>query len=308
MDGTPLPFGAILPSVPLQTSDGSRAVVLLQGAHVVSWCPAGLGEQLYLSPKSKFQAGSAVRGGVPVIFPQFAERGPGVRHGFARTQVWQVVEQAVKQAVERLSGGERAQVVLQLDNTPETYALWPHPFTLRLTVWIQGPVLGMRLSVRNPGSAPFEFSSALHTYLAVPDLRRGRVTGLEGVAHWDSARSNAGQVHQAPLSGISGEIDRIYWQVPGALELAVDEPERGDGAGSGSSNQARTCARALRLEQQGFEDAVVWNPGPDKCARLSDMPTDGYLQMLCIEAAQVGRLVRLAPGGEWVGQQVLRVE
>lgn len=244
-----------------------------------------MGEQLYLSPKSRFQAGSAVRGGVPVIFPQFAERGPGVRHGFARTQAWQVVEVD--------SGGEQAQAVLRLESSPETRALWPHDFTLELRARIRGTELGLALSVRNRGTEPFEFSSALHTYLAVSDLAGARVMGLEGTEFWDSARGEAGQPHAAPL-GVAGELDRIYWRVPGALELR-------DGA---SAAQSRT----LRIEQSGFEDTVVWNPGPDKCAALNDMPADGYLQMLCIEAAQVGRLVRLAPGGEWVGQQVLRVE
>ena len=277
-----------LPSVTLTTADSSRAVVLLHGGHVVSWCPSGRGEQLYLSPKSKFQAGSAVRGGVPVIFPQFAERGPGVRHGFARTQEWRVVE------VE--SGSDRAHAVLQLDSTAATRALWPHDFALELRVQIQGTELELTLSCRNPGTEALEFSSALHTYLAVSDVRHACVSGLQGLEFWDSVRGEPGQVHSAPLR-ITGEVDRIYAGVSGAIELVEGKVE--DRRGSQT--------RSLRLEQQGFEDAVVWNPGPEKCASLGDMPADGFLRMLCIEAAQVGRLVTLAPGEEWQGRQILRV-
>jgi len=57
------------------------------------------------------------------------------------------------------------------------------------------------------------------------------------------------------------------------------------------------------IQQQGFEDAVVWNPGAAKCAALADTPADGYQHFLCIEAAQIERPVQLAPGDSWVGRQ-----
>ena len=63
------------PAVALQSSDGARATILLHGAHLVSWVPAGGQEQIYLSPTSAYGEGQAVRGGVPVIFPQFSTRG-----------------------------------------------------------------------------------------------------------------------------------------------------------------------------------------------------------------------------------------
>ena len=80
-----------LDALELIAPDGARAVVALHGAHVLSWTPAGAPEQLYLSPKSEFTAGQAIRGGVPVCFPQFAARGPLPKHGFARTRPWQLV-------------------------------------------------------------------------------------------------------------------------------------------------------------------------------------------------------------------------
>src|SRR6185295_5784580 len=80
------------PAIALQTPDGARATVLLHGAHVVSWQPAGRGEMLYLSPKAVAGDGRAVRGGIPVIFPQFERRGPLPRHGFARNRAWQLID------------------------------------------------------------------------------------------------------------------------------------------------------------------------------------------------------------------------
>ena len=226
-----------------------------------------------------------MRGGIPVIFPQFAERGPGVRHGFARTREWRLVEV--------VSGADRAYAVLQLDSSEETRVLWPHDFELKLRVQIEGTELLLALSCRNRGGEAFEFTAALHTYLAILNLERARVLGLEGLGYCDSARMADGQTHEEPLV-ITGEVDRIYGLVRRPLEL--------------SDGKDAHPARRLRIDQSGFEDAVIWNPGSEKCAALSDMPPGGFLNMLCIEAAQVGRPVHLGPGEEWQGRQVLRVE
>jgi hypothetical protein len=49
-------------------------------------------ERLFMSRLSALDGSRAIRGGVPVIFPQFAERGPGMRHGFARVSTWRVLD------------------------------------------------------------------------------------------------------------------------------------------------------------------------------------------------------------------------
>ena len=56
-----------------------------------------------------------------------------------------------------------------------------------------------------------------------------------------------------------------------------------------------------------WAQTVVWNPGADKCATLTDMPPQGWRQMLCVEAAQVYTPIRIAPGDFWQGAQRLRV-
>ena len=76
------------PAMHLRAPDGAQATVLLHGAHTVSWIPAGDQERLYLSPLAVAGPGQSVRGGVPVIFPQFNAQGPLPRHGFARDRAW----------------------------------------------------------------------------------------------------------------------------------------------------------------------------------------------------------------------------
>jgi glucose-6-phosphate 1-epimerase len=55
----------------------------------------------------------------------------------------------------------------------------------------------------------------------------------------------------------------------------------------------------------GFEDVVVWNPWSERAAALPDLPDDDWRRMLCIEAARIGRPIRLAPGAHWQGSQTL---
>ncbi len=57
------------------------------------------------------------------------------------------------------------------------------------------------------------------------------------------------------------------------------------------------------MTQRGFDDVVVWNPGPAKAARLGDMPPEDWTRMLCIEAGAIAQPVQLAPGKTWIGVQ-----
>jgi glucose-6-phosphate 1-epimerase len=273
------------PAIDLLTPAGDRATVLLDGAHVVSWIPAGGRERLYLSERSAYGAGAAVRGGVPVIFPQFNQRGPDFslpKHGFARTRRW-------KQAQENGSGAQdAASVALQLVDDAETRDLWPHRFHLTLIVSLGSHRLDLALRVDNPGRAPLAFTAALHTYLAVSDIARATVRGLQGVRYLDTV-SNVGSVGADPDLTFERETDRIYYEVPGPLTLL--SPDDG----------------VLEVAMEGFRDAVVWNPWRDLGAALPDMPADGYRRMLCIEAAAIDKPVRLDAGQSWLGRQTLTV-
>ena len=75
----------------LTSTDGAQAIVTLYGAHLVSWKSMDGKERLFCSTRSSLDGSRAIRGGVPVIFPQFAERGSGMRHGFARVCPWRLV-------------------------------------------------------------------------------------------------------------------------------------------------------------------------------------------------------------------------
>ncbi len=60
------------PALSLRAPDGATCLISLLGGQILSWVPAGGAERLYLSPSARFDGTSALRGGIPVIFPQFA--------------------------------------------------------------------------------------------------------------------------------------------------------------------------------------------------------------------------------------------
>jgi glucose-6-phosphate 1-epimerase len=268
-------------AIQLVAPDGARATVLLHGGHLVSWQPAGAEEQLYMSPKSVFASGQAIRGGVPVIFPQFGARGPLQRHGFARTKPWALVMAE--------QGKDDALAVLRLCDDAATRMFWPHAFELELSVRISGREIQIELACENKGEEAFEFTSALHSYLRVTDIDSTSLQGLTAMRYWDSV-DEMEKVQRVDLLLPGGDLDRIYHRVRESMTL---------------KERLATSERRLQIAQQGFEDAVVWNPGAEKCAALADMPADGYKHMLCVEAAAIEAPLRLAAGESWAGMQTL---
>jgi glucose-6-phosphate 1-epimerase len=267
-----------LPAVRLEAPDRASAVVTHHGAHVVSWrTPDGV-EQLYLSERSGFAPGKAIRGGIPVIFPQFATLGPLPRHGFARTAAWEAIGSAAPLG---------AAAAFRLAATPATRALWPHDFEATVVVTLGAARLDVALQVANRGGARFAFSAALHTYLRVADIAAVRVTGLAGCGYRDQAANGRECLQDGAPVAIDGEVDRIYRTVASPLRVLTGD-------------------RSVEVTAEGFSDVVLWNPGPEKCAQLDDMPPDGFRRMLCVEAAVVERPVVLVPGERWSGRQSLR--
>lgn len=268
----------MLPAIRLVTAHGARAEVFSYGAQVTSWMPADGVERLFLSPRSLFRAGASIRGGIPVVFPQFSNQGPLPKHGFVRTTTWDVVD------VGAADGGMRA--LFRTSSSSATEALWPHAFVAEVDVRLTDDSLSVELAVTNPGAAPIEFTCALHTYLRVDDVHTVVVRGLGGLRYLDAAGGRVERRQDADDVTIAGEVDRIYYDAKRPVEVV--EP-----------------ARTTRVTMRGFTDVVVWNPGATLTASLADMEPDGYLRMLCVEAAAVGTPVVLPPGERWSGAQVL---
>ncbi len=265
------------------TTPLARAVVCLQGAHVLEFQPTGQPPILFLSAASAFSPGKAIRGGVPVIFPWFGPRDgvPGApMHGFARTSEWEL------ETVDSDRG--LVTIVLRLSASEMTRAQWPHEFMLRHRITI-GDRLTMDLEVENAGVEPFDFEEALHTYLGVEDVREVAVNGLSGVDYVDKTEALARKTEGSEPIKIIGETDRVYLHTTSTCEVA--DP---------------LLHRRLIVEKSGSHTTVVWNPWIAKARAMADFGEDEWPRMICIETANAGdNAITLHPGEKHVMRAVI---
>ncbi len=150
-----------------QFRDTSCSVNLF-GATVVSWIVDGA-ENIFVSSKAKTDGSKAIRGGVPVCFPQFGPWEFGAQHGFARDSAdWKAADGGV--TVDPKSGD--ASVTLVLTDSDATRAKWNHGFRFTYTITLKPRELRFGVSVANTGESTWDFTLALHTYFKVPDVTK----------------------------------------------------------------------------------------------------------------------------------------
>lgn len=249
------------------------------GAQVLSWQARGQ-ERMFLSERAVLDGSAAIRGGVPVCFPQFNQRGPLPKHGLARRTRWQWLGAQMQ--------GDAITARWLWNASAPLHADFPHGLRTELVVTLSPDTLRIALSATNTGSTACAFTGALHTYLAVQGADMAALHGLDGVALWDAVKSFSPAVQQGAVA-LGEEIDRVYARVDHPLEL-------------------RDAAGTLRISQDtAWPETVVWNPGPALCTTLPDMQAADWMHMLCVEAAAINQPVALHPGQQWQGAQILQV-
>jgi glucose-6-phosphate 1-epimerase len=263
--------------ISLRHPSGATAQIQEYGAHVTSWRTADDVERLFLSERAEFKPGVAIRGGVPIIFPQFAALGPLPKHGFARTLSWHAESNSQDAAAFSLVASDA------------TMNIWPYRFAARYQVALQENALQLQLSIHNTDKSLFAFTAALHTYLRVQDIAQVSLQGLQGCRYRDTAHGGIENVETNPDVRFIGEVDRIY--VSTSRPIQVRQSNR----------------RPLQCDAQGFTDTVIWNPGAELSRKLADMQDEGYRNMVCVEAAAIATPVVLQPGEAWRGLQRLQL-
>jgi len=256
------------------TNTYGRIAVSEFGGQLLSWQTADGVEQLYTPEVLRIHPGRALRGGVPVCFPQFSGRGGLPKHGLVRTRPWQ------------LRGKSDSALILAITDDEQTRALWPYAFELIQTIVLDRDRLSITLDFHNRSPLPLVFTAALHTYLHVADVTRCVLEGLDAHDYEDAADQGRFKVQQGGLR-IDGEVDRVFADAPRELLLQRDGmPD-------------------LRITQAGFKDTVIWCPGPAIAATFTDMPAEDWRRMLCVEAAAAAQPVTVLAGGHWQGWQAL---
>ncbi|CAM8940804.1 unnamed protein product [Rhodiola kirilowii] len=275
-----------LDKVVLRESRRHSAEVYLYGGQVTSWKNEHGEELLFMSNKAMFKPPNAIRGGIPICFPQFGGLGTLEQHGFARKRMWSIDPDPPPLLT---SSSNKAFVDLLLKHSEEDAKFWPHRYEIRLRVCLSpGGDLLLTTRVRNTNldGKPFTFTFAYHSYFFVTDISEVRVEGLETLDYLDNLQNRERFTEQGDAIVFESEIDKVYINTP--TKIAILDHER---------------KRTYVIRKDGLPDAVVWNPWDKKSKAIPDLADDEYKHMLCVEAACVETPVTLKPGEEWKGRQ-----
>jgi len=252
---------------------------------VTSWKSTGNDEVLFISTKSRWEEGHAIRGGIPICFPWF--RGKlhdphAPAHGFVRTKMWQL------ESIIQNENGVAVTMFTQSDEHTRKWWLGEFRLVHRVTF---GSELRLELVCMNTGTTPFCFEEALHTYNRIVNIQDTRVQGLDSVTYLDNTESNK----EKPQRGdaiIASPTDRAYCNTQNEVDL-LDLKK----------------TRRIRLRKEHSLNTVVWNPWSEGAARLQDLGDGEWRQFLCVEASNIlDARINLAPGQEHRMAAVLTVE
>lgn len=263
-----------LPRISVETGL-CRAEVYLYGAQVTSWKPAGSDEVIFVSEKSHWESGKAIRGGIPVCFPWFRAKPDDAQaptHGFVRTEEWELKSI-------RLEADDSVSVLMSTESDEESRRWWPHEFRLEYLIRM-GERLELELTMENKGRSEMQFQEALHTYFSVGDVTKASVRGLDGVRFLDNRDGNKEKVQQGDLV-LTTQMDNAYLDAVGSVEI-VDA----------------SLGRRLVTGKSGSVSTIVWNPWSDGAAKLADLGDEEWRGMLCVEGGNVlGQAVTVEGGG-----------
>ncbi|WP_028116861.1 hypothetical protein [Ferrimonas senticii] len=196
------------------------------GGQLLQWHHQGR-PILWLSELADLTGNSPIRGGVPISFPWFAEQFPPAaktlpKHGFARTQQWQLLKQ------------QSHSLTLQLTDNSTTLALWPHRFALTLKIQLSGSELDLCLTIANTDDQPWQCGAALHSYFACDNAAAVEVAELTGRDYFNSLQQ--GRQQQFHSDCLPNPIDAI---VPNLMQIKT---------------------LGLNISHQGNDSTVIWNP------------------------------------------------
>ena len=254
------------------------AKVSLHGGQVLQWQPKDHQEVFWLSDKASYQAGKAIRGGIPLCWPWFGANptnDKACNHGFARTSNWAI------EHIDLSAKGATITLVLSGENKHED---WPFAFSIKQTLFF-GSTFSQSLAMTNlSDNEDVSYSAALHSYFLVSSPQNTYVDDLSDVQYEDKLLPASKQALTTPLKdslkNCVGPLDRIY-QSNKKLCL-VD----------------KGLNRTIEISTKNTHQWVLWNPGVETASAMSDIHLHGEQTFVCLEAANTNQ--QLLPVGETV--------
>lgn len=218
------------------------------------------------------------RGGIPILFPQFAEWGNLRKHGFVRDLNWQLQSGNLDH--------QHKSIHYKLQINPQTYPRWPHNSNIELLVESEEKIVHIKLTITNTGVESFSWSGGLHPYFKISNLMGTTISGLQntqGIRHdKEVVQMNTNELR------FTNELFEVLFDSPVLLLLNAGD-------------------KTLKISSQGFTEWMIWNPGQQGCKQFKDLNAVDWLEFICIEPVCVRKSVPLDPQKKFVGSLVIEL-
>ena len=288
-------------SVDNSSSHTHQCEIYLFGCTITSWINGG-SEKLFLSPTTPFDGVKAIRGGIPIVFPQFGQPSGSTmpQHGFARTSLWRLIVEKT------IIGDSFISATFELEPTESIFAVYPYKFSLRYEVTLNTESLTSRLMISNEDSVSFGMQALLHSYIAVPAVDQISLDGYCGCQYLDKLlpSSEGTQKEESALVTIDREVDRIYLHSDSSSTIKVNQSE--DLLHILQVSHAAHSSKQHHPNNKIQNDCVLWNPWVDKCRSIADLEDEAYLQYVCVEPGIVSSVYNIVPSETVVLEQCLK--
>lgn len=251
--------------------------ISLWGGNIVSYHPKTEEYDVFwVGDLNKFDNVQAIRGGIPICWPRFAEEKLNdnlPRHGFARLSEWKLENINV----------DSTKIEVALSLLPDV----KYNLNVEAKLWVKiTDKLECSLETINNSDEEFKFSEALHAYFNVGNRNDVIIKGLKGHKYRSSLD---GKIYtQDNDLRINKEFDAAFIDHTGEVEL-IDP----------------ILKRVVVLNKSGSKSTVVWNPNKD----LAEMSKGQYKKFICVEPANQGDLfVALPPKEKHVMMMEVKVK
>jgi glucose-6-phosphate 1-epimerase len=228
----------------------------------------GINELLYLSPLGQIGTKQTLRGGIPVLFPQFGNFGNLKKHGFVRDLNWKLVNEENNQ--------NDLFVEYEYVIAKDHFLDWKHSAKLNLKASVINNVFNIIIQILNIGDSSFEFTGGLHPYFKINSRSAIKINGLESSSFEDTFPEIRFELSSDRV------IERLYFTNNDIF------------FNNGSDN--------LVIKSKGFESWMIWNPGMDMAKALNDLPDDDWNKFICIEPIVKNNAILLKPNEMFKGE------
>jgi glucose-6-phosphate 1-epimerase len=241
------------------------AAVSLFGGQLLSWQPRRETQAvLWMSSLAKFDGKTAIRGGVPICWPWFGKHpssSTATAHGYARLSNWNL------EHIDSRDDGS-TELVMALPREAQSGENRQPGLgnSIRLVI---GDTLDIESTTRNDSKVAQRVTEALHTYFQVSDVAQVQVSGLSGCDYADLLDDNRIRRQDGNIR-FGEEVGRIF--------VRCDKASVIEDSG---------LRRRIHVTSRGSHSIAVWNPGLHTASKMTDLGSEAWRSMVCVETANV---------------------